>query len=51
VASAAEIAPSLRNSQAPFVSTGTIELPDRKMGFRKSLLVGDPDGHAVEIVE
>jgi hypothetical protein len=28
-----------------------VELPDAKAGFRKSLIVRDPDGHAVEIAE
>jgi hypothetical protein len=38
-------------SGAPFLSSGVVELPDAKAGFRKSLVVRDPDGHAVQIVE
>jgi len=49
--SVAQAAQSLRNGQARFVSTGAVELPDGKAGFHKAVLVRDPDGHAVEIVE
>ena len=49
--SADESARHLRNRRAPFLSTGVVELPDRQAGFRKSLIVRDPDGHAVQIVE
>lgn len=48
---APEIAQRLRTNRTSFVSTGVITLPDEKIGFRKSLIVRDPDGHAVEIVE
>ncbi|MGH9661955.1 MAG: VOC family protein, partial [Bryobacteraceae bacterium] len=41
----------LRKFRSAFVSTGAVELPDRKAGFRKSVMVRDPDGHAVQIVE
>ncbi len=41
----------LRMSRSAFVSTGVVEVPDAKAGFRKSLIVRDPDGHAVQIVE
>ena len=33
------------------ISTGAVELPDGKAGFRKAVTVRDPDGHAVQIVE
>jgi catechol 2,3-dioxygenase-like lactoylglutathione lyase family enzyme len=46
VAAAAE---ALAKSRAAFVSTGVVELPDAKAGFRKAVIVRDPDGHAVEI--
>jgi catechol 2,3-dioxygenase-like lactoylglutathione lyase family enzyme len=42
---------SLRKARVGFVSSGVVELPDRSMGYRKSVTVRDPDGHAVEIVE
>jgi catechol 2,3-dioxygenase-like lactoylglutathione lyase family enzyme len=47
-ASAAE--QQLRRANVPFVSSGTIAV-DRKLGFRKGLLVRDPDGHVVELAE
>jgi catechol 2,3-dioxygenase-like lactoylglutathione lyase family enzyme len=42
---------SLRESRVAFLSAGVAELPDGKAGFRKSVIVRDPDGHAVQIVE
>jgi len=42
---------SLRKSRSAFLSAGGVELPDTKAGFRKSVIVRDPDGHAVQIVE
>ena len=49
--SADDAAQTLRNSRSAFVSTGAVELPDGKAGFRKAVTVRDPDGHAVQIVE
>ena len=46
-----ETAQTLRNNRSVFVSTGAVELPDNKIGFRKALVVRDPDGHPIEIVE
>jgi catechol 2,3-dioxygenase-like lactoylglutathione lyase family enzyme len=46
-----EAAQTLRNSRSAFVSTGAVELPDGKAGFRKAITVRDPDGHAIQIVE
>jgi catechol 2,3-dioxygenase-like lactoylglutathione lyase family enzyme len=46
-----EAAQTLRNSRSAFVSTGAVELPDSKAGFRRAVTVRDPDGHAVQIVE
>ena len=34
-----------------FISNAAVDLPDASAGFRKAVLVRDPDGHAVEIVE
>jgi catechol 2,3-dioxygenase-like lactoylglutathione lyase family enzyme len=48
---AASAAHTLRKSGAAFISSGVVELPDGKAGFRKSLIVRDPDGHAVQIAE
>ena len=49
--SADEAAQTLRANRSAFVSTGAVELPDGKAGFRKAVTVRDPDGHAVQIVE
>jgi catechol 2,3-dioxygenase-like lactoylglutathione lyase family enzyme len=49
--SADQAAQTLRNSRSAFVSTGAVELPDGKAGFRKAVTVRDPDGHAIQIVE
>jgi catechol 2,3-dioxygenase-like lactoylglutathione lyase family enzyme len=46
-----EAARTLRNSRSAFISTGAVELPDGKAGFRKAVTVRDPDGHAVQVVE
>ena len=46
-----EATQTLRNSRSAFVSTGAVELPDGKAGFRKAVAVRDPDGHAIQIVE
>jgi catechol 2,3-dioxygenase-like lactoylglutathione lyase family enzyme len=46
-----EATQTLRNNRSAFVSTGAVELPDGKAGFRKAVTVRDPDGHAVQIVE
>jgi catechol 2,3-dioxygenase-like lactoylglutathione lyase family enzyme len=46
-----EVAEGLRKARAAFISSGVVELPGAKAGFRKSVIVRDPDGHAVQIVE
>jgi catechol 2,3-dioxygenase-like lactoylglutathione lyase family enzyme len=48
---AAQAGQTLRKSGAPFISNEVVELPDAKAGFRKSLIVRDPDGHAVQVAE
>jgi catechol 2,3-dioxygenase-like lactoylglutathione lyase family enzyme len=35
----------------PLVSSGVVSLPDPTLGFRKGMLVRDPDGHAMQLVE
>ena len=50
-ASADDMARELRNSRTRFLSTGVVELPQGKGGYRKSVIVRDPDGHAVEVAE
>src|SRR5438876_375629 len=49
--SADQAAENLRKSRRTLISTGAIELPDERAGFRKAVIVRDPDGHAVEVVE
>ncbi|MEP6687290.1 MAG: VOC family protein [Gemmatimonadales bacterium] len=41
----------LRRGHFHLVSPGPVELPDSTLGFRRGLLVRDPDGHAVQLVE
>ncbi len=41
----------LRRENVSLVSSGVISLPEEKLGFRKGVLVRDPDGHAVELAE
>jgi len=42
---------SLRRAHAPFVSPGAVTLPDQSLGFARGLLVRDPDGHVMEVVQ
>lgn len=42
---------ALRAAGTPFVSPGAVALPDTLLGFRRALLVRDPDGHAMQVVE
>ncbi len=41
----------VRAAKAIFVSPGVVALPDAQLGFRKGILVRDPDGHALQIAE
>jgi len=45
----AEAAQDLRKFRSNFVSTGVVELTGAKPEFRKSIVVRDPDGHAVQV--
>jgi catechol 2,3-dioxygenase-like lactoylglutathione lyase family enzyme len=42
---------ALRAARAPQLSAGVVELRGAALGFRRGLAVGDPDGHALELVE
>ncbi len=42
---------SLRKSNGAFVSPGPIALPERTLGFMNGLLVRDPDGHAMLLIQ
>lgn len=41
----------LRNARPALVPVGAVTYPDARRGYRKSTLLRDPDGHAVQIVE
>jgi catechol 2,3-dioxygenase-like lactoylglutathione lyase family enzyme len=41
----------LRAGKTHFVSPGVIPLPEGALGFTKGLLVRDPDGHALRLIE
>lgn len=41
----------LRASKYAFVSSGVVGIPEGELGFRKSFLVRDPDGHVLQLVE
>jgi catechol 2,3-dioxygenase-like lactoylglutathione lyase family enzyme len=52
VAASAEAAVrAIRSRRFHFISPGVVELSDNTLGFRKGLLVRDPDGHAVQMVQ
>jgi catechol 2,3-dioxygenase-like lactoylglutathione lyase family enzyme len=42
---------SLRKSNGAFVSPGPIALPERKLDFMNGLLIRDPDGHAMLLIQ
>src|SRR6266496_956182 len=44
-------AKKLFTARAEFVSPGAVEMAHHELGFRKGILVRDPDGHAIELVE
>jgi catechol 2,3-dioxygenase-like lactoylglutathione lyase family enzyme len=41
----------LQANKASFVSSGVVANPTGQLGFKKALLVRDPDGHTIEIEE
>jgi catechol 2,3-dioxygenase-like lactoylglutathione lyase family enzyme len=44
-------AAAVRRGRFRLVSPGPVELPDTVLGFRRGVMVRDPDGHAVQLVE
>jgi catechol 2,3-dioxygenase-like lactoylglutathione lyase family enzyme len=48
---AAAAALNLRASRSMFVSPGLVQLGRDDLGFTKALLVRDPDGHVMELIE
>lgn len=51
LASTDEAERKLRRARSWFVSSGTVAMPEEKLGFRKALLVRDADGHGLRFVE
>jgi catechol 2,3-dioxygenase-like lactoylglutathione lyase family enzyme len=45
------LAAKLKSARADLVSSGVVGLPDGRLGFGRGLVVSDPDGHAVALVE
>jgi len=45
------LARRLRDQRYVFLSSGVVAIPGAELGFHTGLLVRDPDGHAVEVVE
>lgn len=45
------VAARLREGGHLFISPGAVDLPEAELGFRRALLVRDPDGHALRLVE
>jgi catechol 2,3-dioxygenase-like lactoylglutathione lyase family enzyme len=45
------IAQKLRANRTVFISTDTIEIPNQTLGFKRGIIVRDPDGHALRIIE
>jgi len=48
---AGKMAQELFAAKANFVSPGAIQLAKETLGFKNGLLVRDPDGHAIQLVE
>ncbi|MBV9608863.1 MAG: VOC family protein, partial [Acidobacteria bacterium] len=38
-------------AHAPFISPGWVDTPAAQLGFHKSLMIRDPDGHAMQLVQ
>jgi catechol 2,3-dioxygenase-like lactoylglutathione lyase family enzyme len=51
VGDAAVVAESLRAAGATFVSPGVVATPRAELGYARSFLVRDPDGHVMHVVE
>jgi len=45
------MAQAIRGSACSALSPGVVTLPDRTLGFTKGLLIRDPDGHALAVVQ
>jgi catechol 2,3-dioxygenase-like lactoylglutathione lyase family enzyme len=51
VPDAGAAAAAVRQGEFRLITSSPVELPDTALGFRRSVLVRDPDGHAVQLVE
>jgi catechol 2,3-dioxygenase-like lactoylglutathione lyase family enzyme len=51
VKDAVAIAKKLQAANTTFISPSVVELPEKTLGFQRSFIVRDPDGHAIRIVE
>lgn len=51
VRDAAAAALALRGVRTPFISPDVVILPDARLGFARGVLVRDPDGHAMRLVQ
>jgi catechol 2,3-dioxygenase-like lactoylglutathione lyase family enzyme len=47
----AALEPRLRAHGASFISPGPVTLPAAPLGFRQALMLRDPDGHVLELIE
>jgi catechol 2,3-dioxygenase-like lactoylglutathione lyase family enzyme len=45
------IADRLRLNQSTFISPSVVTIPEKTLGFKKGVLVRDPDGHTMRLVE
>jgi catechol 2,3-dioxygenase-like lactoylglutathione lyase family enzyme len=51
VPDAGATAAAVRKGRFRLVSAAPVELPDTVLGFQRGILVRDPDGHAIQLVE
>jgi catechol 2,3-dioxygenase-like lactoylglutathione lyase family enzyme len=51
VAGADEAAKALRSAGGSWISPGAVEIGDPALGIQKGALLGDPDGHALQLIE
>jgi catechol 2,3-dioxygenase-like lactoylglutathione lyase family enzyme len=47
----AAIAQQLRLNQSIFISPGIVTIPEQTLGFKQGILVRDPDGHTLRLVD
>ena len=47
----AAAAKALRAAGVRFVSSGVVDVPNKALGFARAVMVTDPDGHAVRLVQ